>query len=107
MQKASILLIIPSVADPDPGSSAFLTIWSEIRDGKNPEPGSGHRDELPRSYLCFGPRGYASGPVVNLYAVLRIRDILVGMRIHTYPDLDPDPAIFVGDRQDGNQILVF
>jgi len=29
-----------SVADPDPGSSAFLTTGSGIRDGENPDPAS-------------------------------------------------------------------
>jgi hypothetical protein len=38
-----------SVGDPDPGSGAFLIPGSGM--GKNPEPGSGIRDEHPGSYF--------------------------------------------------------
>jgi hypothetical protein len=47
--------------------------------------------------------------LLNLGAVLRIHDILVRIRIHgSMPlfmnsDLDPDPAIFVIDLQDGKK----
>ncbi len=34
-------IILISVADPDPGSGAFLTPGSGIRDRKNPDPRSG------------------------------------------------------------------
>ncbi len=42
--------------------------------------------------------------------VLRIHDILVRIRIRgylwlTYPDSDPDPAIFVSDLQDGEKVF--
>ncbi len=38
-----------SVTDPDPGSGSFLTPGSGME--KNPEPGSGIRDEHPGSYF--------------------------------------------------------
>jgi hypothetical protein len=41
---------VPSVADP--GSGAFLSIGSGIRNGeKNPDPGSEIQDEHPWSYF--------------------------------------------------------
>jgi hypothetical protein len=40
-----------SVADPDPGSGAFLTPGSGIRDGWKSASGSGIRDEQPGSYF--------------------------------------------------------
>ncbi len=46
-----IMLIITSVADPDPGLGAFLTPGSGIRDGRKSASGSGIRDEQPGSYF--------------------------------------------------------
>jgi hypothetical protein len=40
-----------SVADPDPGSGAFLTPGSGIRDGRKSASESGIRDEQPGSYF--------------------------------------------------------
>ncbi len=57
-----------SVADPDPGSGAFLTPGSGIRDGFFPDPGS----RIPRPYFeelfdhFFGQKFYNSlkiGPI--------------------------------------------
>jgi hypothetical protein len=42
---------VTSVADPDPGSGAFLTPGSGIRDGKKSDPGSGIN--IPDSQHCF------------------------------------------------------
>jgi hypothetical protein len=42
-----------SVADPDPGSVAFLTPGSGIRDGKNPDPGRTTRIIFPRAQKPF------------------------------------------------------
>ncbi len=46
-----ILLVTTSVADPDPGSGAFFTPGSGIRDGYESGSGSGIRDEQPGSYF--------------------------------------------------------
>jgi hypothetical protein len=39
-EKYSTRSVFRSVADPDPGSGVLLTPGSEIRDGKNPDPGT-------------------------------------------------------------------
>ncbi len=46
-KRLSDLLPVPSVADPDPGSGAFLTPGSGIRNGFFPDPGS----RIPRPYF--------------------------------------------------------
>jgi hypothetical protein len=41
------ICVVSSVADPDPGSGAFFTPRSGIRDGKNQDPGSGAGMNIP------------------------------------------------------------
>jgi hypothetical protein len=51
-----VLTVLSSVADPDPGSGAVLTLGFGIRDpgsgmGKKSRSGYGNRDEHPESYF--------------------------------------------------------
>jgi hypothetical protein len=43
--------MMPTVADPDPGLGAFLTLGSRIRDGRKSASGSVILDEQPASYF--------------------------------------------------------
>jgi hypothetical protein len=64
-----------SVADTDPGSSAFLTPGSGIRDNQEPDPGSGSGMNIPDH-------------------ISKSLETIFWVKILKFVDADPDPGIF-------------